>query len=347
LAIFWASYALAGAPAVTTHPASYVQETYAKLNGFFDPNGNFSTVRWFEWGASPASLNQSTFHNPYGGGASSISAGINNLKKNTNYYFRAAAQNADGLSYGLIYNFKTGPNPSSGSQPVTTTTQVPTIGNLVPITPPSNLLPTASLIATTRLATFITQNGARLNGTAISNSNIQADAWFEWGPSVSLENKSDVRALNSNASINLAETLTGLSPNASIFFRVVVKNIDIVAYGDIFSFRTLAVPLAPVPTTPAPTKPTPTPTPSPPAEPEEEAKEDSETDSENLAAVSAAGGNLLPDSLGGWIVLIVLLLLAFLLGWHMRRIYEKKVRERETEEKIYQETTGSSDEEVK
>jgi len=123
----------ANAPKVTTHPASSISETSAILNGFFDSNGGSATIKWFEYGET-LSLTRSTVHIPYGVEFLNLKAG--GLKKNTLYYFRGAAQNSDGLTYGLTYSFKTGPNPISNLNPVNN--QPFGSGGLIPAPNPGN-----------------------------------------------------------------------------------------------------------------------------------------------------------------------------------------------------------------
>ncbi|MEK7460492.1 MAG: hypothetical protein AAB628_03005 [Patescibacteria group bacterium] len=96
--------------------------TSATISGTVTPNGN-STTAWFEWGT-----NQSTVLS--GGGTRTVSQSfstnstftqvLSGLTPNTNYYYRAMAQNTAGTATGSILSFST---PSCGG----TTGTLPTV----------------------------------------------------------------------------------------------------------------------------------------------------------------------------------------------------------------------------
>ncbi len=92
-------------PSVTTHSATEIGSSSAKLNGYFDPHGTYA-YGWFEWGTS-SSLGNSTATT--GSSASrQFDRNLSGLSANTTYYFRAVAENAHGKEYGQVRSFTTG-----------------------------------------------------------------------------------------------------------------------------------------------------------------------------------------------------------------------------------------------
>ncbi|MEK7212242.1 MAG: hypothetical protein AAB686_01020, partial [Patescibacteria group bacterium] len=95
------------APGVVTRAATIVSQNSAFLNGDVDPQ-NGVTSAWFEYGQT-ISLGSTTAQVPVGAGSAyqPYSLLISGLSPNTTYYFRAAAQNQYGASYGSILSFIT------------------------------------------------------------------------------------------------------------------------------------------------------------------------------------------------------------------------------------------------
>lgn len=115
------------APVVTTVPASSVSQTSARLNGYLNTTGNSNyncsvglscvgpinqnTDIWFEWGTNTNlgyTTNRQNAFNPM-----TYNSFISGLRPDTNYFFRAVAQNNFGVTYGQIISFTTkttGPN---------------------------------------------------------------------------------------------------------------------------------------------------------------------------------------------------------------------------------------------
>jgi len=93
-------------PIVTTWPASSIGSDAATLNGRVTPNGE-ATNAWFEWGETSGTLTKST---PQPVGADSlvpVALWLTGLAPNTTYFYRAAASNASGTSYGSLMAFGT------------------------------------------------------------------------------------------------------------------------------------------------------------------------------------------------------------------------------------------------
>ncbi|OHA85504.1 MAG: hypothetical protein A2408_03240 [Candidatus Yonathbacteria bacterium RIFOXYC1_FULL_52_10] len=203
------------APGVTTKPATNISENYATLNGYVNPNvsyGGYSynTTRWFEWGTSYSLGNQTT-RITQGSYAGDFSETISGLQPNTTYYFRAAAQNSYGTAYGSTLSFTTGSGYGQGTTPT----------------------------AITNLATTVTQTSGKLNGLALITGNISTNAWFEWGvTSGLLGNTTPSRYIGTQSSIAFSETITGLAPNTTYYFRAVAQNSYGTSRGSVLSFTT-------------------------------------------------------------------------------------------------------------
>jgi hypothetical protein len=296
---------------------------------------------------------------------------VDPLKRDTFYYYRAVAQNKFGTSYGITYRFKTGPNPE-GAAPVSTTqqttqTQQPSQSSYYypypqgyqPTSPYGYYAPTvtnAQPVAVSYAPSSITPTSVTFNGSLVLETNLPTDAWFEWGLDNKLGSKTKPQQVATQiGTYNYSETVTGLNPNTVYYVQAVSENANGISRGNAFSFRTLTASPSPTPVpsqSPAPissptpiSAPTPLPTPTsnlnigPKDEPkidENEPIDDvSKIDSESqLAGVFFSG--LLPDSLSGWTLGFFLFFLAFLLGWHSRRIYERKLREKQNMDKLSQ-----------
>ncbi|MHB1118269.1 MAG: phage tail protein [Minisyncoccota bacterium] len=189
-----------------------VSGDFAVLNGYVDPNGTNDTVRWFEWGGSQA-LGNSTQKLAHGSVASSFGSTLTGLVSNTTYYYRAVARNSSGTVYGSILSFTTG---------YTNTIT----GNTIAVAP----------TATTLLATELTSVNAKLNGLVFTSAGQPSNAWFEWGTSSTLGNKTQTYGVGSLPAIKHSDFLTGLTSGQTYYYRVVAENPYGRTYGTIVSF---------------------------------------------------------------------------------------------------------------
>ncbi len=143
-------------PAVTTDLATEVTETSAKLNGEVNPN-DLSTIAWFEYGTQLGTYKYKTdTQNLSGSSYTKVSAAITGLTAGTTYYFRIAARNSVGTSYGSEMQFYKSPgvittptpvaSPSPTFVPIPTPVSSPTPGPIpspiVSPTPKLNPTPT-------------------------------------------------------------------------------------------------------------------------------------------------------------------------------------------------------------
>lgn len=183
---------------------------FAVLNGYVDPVNTNDTVRWFEWGGSQA-LGNSTQKLSQGNVASNFSASLTSLVANTTYYYRAAARNSQGTVYGNMLSF-------------TTTGQ--TVNNI------NGTLPAV----TTLLATEFTGTTAKLNGLVFTSANQPSNAWFEWGTSSSLGNKTQTISVGALPTVKHSDVITGLVQGQTYYYRIVAENPYGKVYGSINSF---------------------------------------------------------------------------------------------------------------
>jgi len=123
------------APTVVTGAATSVTTSSATLNGTVNANGT-STTAWFNFGTTSGVYSgTSTTQGVSGTSDTAVSIGISGLSEGTTYYYRIAAQNTAGTTYGSQNSFTTDTSPPP-PPPWTPIPQTPT---------PT---PTATVIAT-------------------------------------------------------------------------------------------------------------------------------------------------------------------------------------------------------
>ena len=87
-------------PSATTGSASNVSYYTATLDGTVNANG-FSTTTWFQYGTTSGSYsNTSSTQSVSGTSDTTVSIDISGLSGGTTYYYRIAAQNSAGTTYG-------------------------------------------------------------------------------------------------------------------------------------------------------------------------------------------------------------------------------------------------------
>ena len=191
-------------PTVTTTPATAIAQTIATLNANVVLGSEIMTNQGFEWRLS----GQNTWNNVTSAlVAGAITNNLTGLVASTDYEYRAYATTESGTIYGQIQNFTT-----------------------LAIVPP--LVVTGDAIA-------VAQTIETLNGTITLGSELITDNGFElrllgetiWTP-VSV-------VLNNNAMIY---NLNGLTANTEYEFRAYATTESATTYGDVNTFRTLAMP---------------------------------------------------------------------------------------------------------
>ena len=94
-------------PKVTTGSATSVTSNSAKLDGTVNAN-NLETYAWFEYGTKSGSYGSvSSTQKLTGTSDTTVSISISGLSSATKYYYRIAAQNNSGTSYGSEKSFTT------------------------------------------------------------------------------------------------------------------------------------------------------------------------------------------------------------------------------------------------
>ena len=203
------------APSATTTGANPISNDNAVLNGDLNPNGLVTTA-WFEFGQDNAlSTFSKTADQAIGSGTGPVPVDetIFNLTAGTTYYFRVAAQNSAGTSKGTIESF------SAASLPPTVSTSA---------------------------ANPVSNDNAVMNGT-VNPRGLTTDAWFEWGTDPNLNGYTTTakQAKGSGAApTSISQTLTGLTPGTTYYFRVVAQNTVGTSKGTIVSFTASQIPLA-------------------------------------------------------------------------------------------------------
>ena len=147
-------------PSVTTLATTNVSVTNAFLPATVNPNGSES-IYFFEYGTD-TSFGETTASQSAGAGTSgvAVSTTLSNLAAGQTYYYRAAASNAFGLTYGSAQNFRAG------------------------LPPPS---------ATTLSPASLTTSSSQLRGS-VNPNNSYASAWFEWGTTINYGSTSRIIA---------------------------------------------------------------------------------------------------------------------------------------------------------
>jgi hypothetical protein len=283
---------------VSTINATSITPTNASFNGFVDTGGAAASA-WFEYGTD-LNFGESTTLDAFnwnGGYSGDYSTNISGLTADTTYYFRAVAQNSTGRVYGNVVSF---------------TTDLSTDGN--------NNLDSPTAITTS--GTVLTDNAAQFNALILTGNAEKTDSWFEWGATPNLGNQTATTPLSGSPAIRHTNTITGLAPGTTYYFRAVAQNSFGQSYGDILSLTTSGS-----------------------AQNESEQNSPNQTNNINKttstdtttvdktvnenSAVSALGANVagansfFPINLLGWLVLLILIFLLVLLGKHAHKQFKK------------------------
>ena len=220
LAIFLSACGGGGGGGVGTSPSPTVTTSIATpgvdnavVSGDVNPNG-LATTAWFEYGQdNTLSTFTKTADQAIGSGTASQSliATVTGLSAGTTYYYRVVAQNPAGTSKGTINSFSAA---------------------LLP--------PTVS----TSAANPVSNNNADLNGEVNPNG-LETTAWFEWGTDPTLNSRTTTtnQAVGAGAaSVSIHETLPGLTPGTTYYFRVAANNSEGTSKGTIRNFKASQMP---------------------------------------------------------------------------------------------------------
>lgn len=214
------------APDVTTLSAEDEDEDSATLQGEADPNGDALTSVWFEWGEDEDDLDETSYvsSSDYDDNEDTDTVDfekkITGLDNDTEYFFRACAENSEGEDCGSVRSFTTdddGGNNNEEGEPSVSTTPATSVGSTY----------------------------ARLNGIVDTGNDDDTQAWFEWGTNTGTPfdtNKIDAIDASRIGDDTYAYgiTITNLSPNTLYYFRAIAENNEGDDTGSIYSFRTLS-----------------------------------------------------------------------------------------------------------
>jgi hypothetical protein len=204
-------------PAVTTGAASSIGQTSATVSGTVDPNGQATTYH-FEYGTTTG-YGSNTANSSAGSDSSahSVSANLTGLSPGQTYHYRLVATNATGTSQGSDQTFTTSSPP-----------------------------PAASPTVVTDPATGIGDTTATLNGKV--NRNGSDTSWhFEYRTTASPYTSTPGDSLTTGSGdIPVSESVSGLSPGTTYFFRIAASNAGGSSTASEQSFKT-AAPKSPQP----------------------------------------------------------------------------------------------------
>ncbi|TVL99634.1 MAG: hypothetical protein CV087_17380 [Candidatus Brocadia sp. WS118] len=123
-------------PMVTTGTTSNITSNSATLNGTVNANG-LNTTAWFEYGTTSGAYNStSSTQTVSGWDETTISISISGLSAGTTYYYRIAAQNSAGTTYGSEMSFPT-PTPTD-THTLTVASSNPNSGVSITVSPNDN-----------------------------------------------------------------------------------------------------------------------------------------------------------------------------------------------------------------
>ncbi len=182
--------------------ANGVTSTNATLNGIVNPEA-YETHYYFELGTTE-SYGTRTTEISAGSGTANVSAKqvVCGLAASTTYYFRLAAVNSTGTTYGERAGFNTAGSGSSGC--------------------PS---------ATTDAASGVGVTEATLNG-AVDPNGLETKFYFEYGTSVTYGKKtSEVNAGSGTSSTKESQAITGLTAGTEYHFRLIATSSTGTTYG--------------------------------------------------------------------------------------------------------------------
>jgi hypothetical protein len=97
---------IAQPPTVTTLAATNISSSGGTMNGSVNPNG-LSTTVWFQWGTTSALGQNTGSATTSGTTTASWNSVLSGRAQNITFYYRIAAQNSAGTSYGSTLSFKT------------------------------------------------------------------------------------------------------------------------------------------------------------------------------------------------------------------------------------------------
>src|SRR3989338_406744 len=208
-------------PVVQTRSSDHISETSVVLHGHAKSGlEDEKTTVWFQWGARPA-LGKTPPPQTFTGDVFDFSVPLLELKPNIQYYYRAVAENEEGISLGQVLTFVTASPP------------VQTAGDA------------DFLTVATKGAENITEHSVTLQGLALLRSS-KAVGWFELGETTEMKNKAPKTPLEKINTVNsFYSSISGLQPDTTYFYRALADDGFGVKKGSLLSFRSKLKTMAP------------------------------------------------------------------------------------------------------
>lgn len=197
----------ASSPTVSTHAATKISKSGARLNGVVNPNGS-RTGYTFDYGLTSAYGLVTRGHTAgRGTNPMSVGVGVGGLEPGTVYHYRIVALSRFGLAVGSDHRFKTkGPPP-------------PGVATGAPVS--------------------VGKTTATVTGTVATNG--AATTWtVQYGPTAAYGSQTfGQRILNSPTPTAVSLSLTGLSPRTLFHYRLVgLHGSRVISYGGDATFYT-------------------------------------------------------------------------------------------------------------
>jgi phosphodiesterase/alkaline phosphatase D-like protein len=174
---------------ITTSEAGDVTSNTAVLRAVV--SGTAAGTGWFEWGSTTAVTSQTEVQR-LSGSPATFAATLRGLQPRTTYFFRAVVSSEGTTTRSDVRTF-------------TTTSETP-----------------GTITVTTNEASGVQSSSAELRGT-INPGGTAVTAWFEWGSSSTLGNRTTAQRFDGNRESNYAYPLTSLQPNTAYYFRAVAQ----------------------------------------------------------------------------------------------------------------------------
>ncbi len=262
----------------TTSNCQYVNITQVGTNLATDNSGytvsptNTTTYTLTAYpGGATAKATVTVTNNNNGGGGTNNYCTINSFYVDSNSIVQGQTTtlhwNTSGANYVYISGF--GNEPSSGSvsiSPYTSTSYTLTLngsncnGNgsqsvYVSVNQPyygggGTTINYQQPQAITTVASVLGSYSAQLNGIAVPNTSYgSASAWFEYGVTTSLGNRSDTQNVNGYGTYPYNANISGLAPGGTYYYRAVVQTQAGIAYGSVVPFSAPAAASTYVPPT--------------------------------------------------------------------------------------------------
>lgn len=232
-------HAFAETIGVVTELPSRVDSMYSVLNGHVENSSDTAVSVWFEYGRN--GVFESTTYKATKKGSADFAMNVFRLDEGVTYSYRAVARRASGGAtiYGQTRTFiitdqkltttttTTNTNTSNTNTTQTTTGSQQTVTN---VPEPVAIGGSGDVVTTTE---SITLSGMVITGGA------PATAWFEWGTTRALGNKTNPQTLPlQTTAITVKDTISGLKPGTIYYYRPVVSNAKGVGEGTIMSATT-------------------------------------------------------------------------------------------------------------